>query len=78
MLEKDGDAQYKAVLRDIMWQNAGIKRTKSGLDSALGGIEVMLLGDIGRLLKLRLLTARKIVKSALQRTESLGAHYIEG
>lgn len=76
VLEKDGDAQYKAVLRDIMWQNAGIKRTKSGLDSALGGIEVMLLGDIGRLLKLRLLTAQKIVKSALQRTESLGAHYI--
>lgn len=76
VLEKDGDLQYKAVLREIMWQNAGIKRTKSGLDSALGGIEVMLLGDIGRLLKLRLLTARKIIQSALERKESLGAHYI--
>lgn len=76
VLEKDGDLQYKAVLREIMWNSVGIKRTKSGLDSALGGIEVMLLGDIGRLLKLRLLSARKIVESALERKESLGAHYI--
>ena len=60
-----------------MWNSVGIKRTKSGLDSALGGIEVMLLGDIGRLLKLRLLSARKIIQSALNRKESLGAHYIE-
>lgn len=77
VLEKDGDLQYKAVLREIMWNSVGIKRTKSGLDSALGGIEVMLLGDIGRLLKLRLLSARKIIQSALNRKESLGAHYIE-
>lgn len=77
ILEKNGDLKLKGVLREIMWQNAGIKRSKSGLDSALGGIEVMLLGDIGRLLKLRLLTARKIVESALQRKESLGAHYVE-
>lgn len=76
ILQKDGDAQYKAVLRDIMWQNVGIRRTKSGLDSAMGGIEVMLRGDIGRLLRLRLLTARKIVESAMGRRESLGAHYI--
>lgn len=76
VLEKDGDLQYKAVLREIMWQNVGIRRTKSGLDSALCGIEVMLLGDIGRLLKLRLLTAQKIIQSAMERKESLGAHYI--
>lgn len=77
VLEKNGDLKLKGVLREIMWQNAGIKRSKSKLDSALGGIEVMLLGDIGRLLKLRLLSARKIVESALERKESLGAHYVE-
>lgn len=75
ILQKDGDMRLKNVLRDIMWNKVGIVRTKSGLDSALGGIEVMLLGDIGRMLKLRLLVAKKIITSALNRKESLGAHY---
>lgn len=76
ILQKDGDLTLKNVLRDIMWNKVGIARTKSGLDSALGGVEVMLLGNIGRLLKLRLLVARKIIQSALKRKESLGAHYL--
>lgn len=75
ILQKDGDERLKNVLRDIMWNKVGIIRTKSALDSALGGVEVMLLGEIGRLLKLRLLVARKIITSALERKENLGAHY---
>ena len=58
-----------------MCNKVGIARTQSGLDSALGGVEVMLLGEIGRLLRLRLLVAKKIITSALNRKESLGAHY---
>lgn len=75
ILQKDGDERLKNVLRDIMWNKVGIARTQSGLDSALGGVEVMLLGEIGRLLRLRLLVAKKIITSALNRKESLGAHY---
>ena len=75
ILQKDGDERLKNVLRDIMWNKVGIIRTQSGLDSALGGVEVMLLGEIGRLLRLRLLVAKKIIISALNRKESLGAHY---
>ncbi|MBY0539966.1 MAG: hypothetical protein K2P52_00940, partial [Campylobacterales bacterium] len=33
--------------------------------------------NVGRLLFLRLLTAKVILKSALERKESLGAHYIK-
>lgn len=74
-LHKEGDDRLKNVLREIMWNKVGIARTKSGLDSALGGIEVMLLGEIGRLLRLRLLVAKKIIISAMERKVSLGAHY---
>lgn len=75
ILEKEGDVKLKNVLRDIMWDRVGILREKSGLDSALGGIEVMLESNIGRMLRLRLLVAKKIVESALAQTKSKGAHY---
>ena len=75
MLEKEGDSKLKNVLRNIMWDKVGIIRSQSGLDSALGGIEVMLESHIGRMLRLRLLVAKKIVQSALKRKQSLGAHF---
>lgn len=75
ILQKEGDDRLKNILREIMWNKVGISRTQSGLDSAFGGIEVMLLSEIGRLLKLRLLVAKKIITSALNRKVSLGAHY---
>ena len=37
----------------------------------------MLRPPIGRMLKLRLLTAHEIVRAALARTESVGVHYRE-
>lgn len=76
ILQKEGDIKLKNILRNIMWEKVGIMRTQSGLNSALGGIEVMLESNIGRMLYLRLLVAKKIIESALARKQSLGAHYL--
>lgn len=59
-----------------MWQNAAIVRTEKNLQKALNRIEEMLKLPTGKLIKLRLLTSKVIVQSALSRKESLGAHYI--
>ena len=75
VLQKEGDVRLKNVLREIMWDKVGIIRSQSGLDSALGGVEVMLESNIGRMLRLRLLVAKKIIESAKARKESKGAHY---
>lgn len=75
VLQKEGDIRLKNVLREIMWDKVGIIRSQSGLDSALGGVEVMLESHIGRMLRLRLLVAKKIIESAKNRKESRGAHY---
>ncbi len=71
----DGDKEKKEKLRRIMWDHVSIVRTTEGLEGALATIEEMLQGSIGRLLKLRLLTAQEIVRSALERKESVGVHY---
>ena len=70
------DKAKKNQLRRIMWENASIVRTKSGLNSALEQINVLLNEKIGKLLKFRLLTAKEIVLSALAREESIGVHTI--
>ena len=69
------DKEKKEQLRRIMWKHVSIVRTTEGLTEALEVIETMLAEPIGRLLKLRLLTAREIVKGALDRTESIGVHF---
>ncbi|MEN8302591.1 MAG: L-aspartate oxidase [Campylobacterota bacterium] len=70
------DKAKKNQLRRIMWENVSIIRTKSGLNDALSSINALLNEKIGRLLKFRLLTARKIVESALAREKSIGVHTI--
>jgi len=75
-LEIQGDKEKKDRLRRIMWENVSIKRTPDGLNAAYEAINEMLEGEVGRLLKLRLLTAQSIVVSAQKRTESIGVHYI--
>lgn len=75
VLEKEGDSKLKGIIRKIMWEKVGIIRSKDSLNTALGGIEVMLESNIGRMLKLRLLVCRNIIQSALKRKKSLGAHY---
>ncbi|MBD5164718.1 FAD-binding protein [Helicobacter sp.] len=77
VLQKEQDENLKAILRHLMWHKVGIIRRKSGLNEALGGVEVMLQSGVGRLLRLRLLTAKNIIESALKRDFSVGAHYIE-
>ena len=74
ILFKQDDKKYKNLLREQMWKNVGIIRTKKGLMEALEFIENS-IDKVGRMTKLRFLTAREIVKSAIKREKSLGAHY---
>ncbi len=76
-LKKSNDKEYKYRLREIMWKDVGIIRTKKGLLEAKNFIYDTKNKDIGRLLQLRLNTAGAIVEAALSRKESLGTHYIE-
>ena len=71
------DKIKKNQLRHVMWENVSIIRTKSGLNDALETINALLKEKIGKLLKFRLLTAREIVLSALNRSESIGVHTIQ-
>lgn len=75
-LEVLEDKEKKDHLRRVMWEYVSIKRTPRGLQKTLEVINDMLDSSVGRLLKLRLLSAREIVQSALNRSESIGVHYI--
>jgi L-aspartate oxidase len=75
-LLKEGDKALKNELRNLMWNYAGIIRNEKKLQKALNRVEEMLKLHTGKLLRLRLLTSREIIISALKRKESLGAHYI--
>ena len=70
------DKIKKDQLRRLMWENVSIIRTNSGLNDALETINALLKEKIGKLLKFRLLTAREIVLSAINRKESIGVHTI--
>ncbi len=72
------DTLLKRELRKIMWQKVGIIRKKSELKEAMDRIVQMQQEDIGQLLRFRLKSAEAIVRSALARDKSIGAHYIEG
>ena len=71
------DKVKKNQLRHVMWENVSIIRTNNGLNDALDTINALLNEKIGRLLKFRLLTAKEIVISALNRKESIGVHTIQ-
>jgi L-aspartate oxidase len=70
------DKEKKNKLREIMWKYVSIVRTKDGLMEANKQIDELLDQKIGKLLRLRLLTAKKIVESALAREKSIGVHTI--
>jgi len=74
---KDIDKDIKNNLRKIMWDSAAIVRSPKKLQDALIQIDKYLQEDVGRLLFLRLLTAKSILTFAIKRKESLGAHYIK-
>ncbi|RXJ86415.1 L-aspartate oxidase [Arcobacter sp. CECT 8985] len=71
------DKDIKNSLRKIMWKSAAIVREENVLKQALSQVNEFLKQDVGRLLYLRLLTARQILKAALNRKESLGAHFLK-
>ncbi|CAM3589006.1 L-aspartate oxidase [Arcobacter aquimarinus] len=74
---KEIDKDLKDSLREIMWTYASIVRELKTLEESLKTIEEYLKKDVGRLLYLRLLTAKSILTAALNRKKSLGAHYIK-
>ncbi len=76
ILIKENDKELKNELRAIMWEYAGIIRRENGLNKALNRVEEILEEDIGKLLRLRLLSSKKIIESAILRKEPLGAHCI--
>jgi len=76
-LYEDGDKVKKEKLRALMWNNVGIVRTTNGLKEASEVIKDLNQSGIGRLLRLRLLSAQAIVEGAYRRTESVGVHYIK-
>ena len=71
------DKAKKNELRQIMWQDVSIMRTKNGLFNAKDKIALLLKQNIGKLLKFRLLTAREIVNRAISRDKSIGVHTIQ-
>ena len=77
ILQKPTDKAIKNDLRNLMWVNVSIVRQKQKLIDTLEEIDTYLEEDLGRLLFLRLLTAKSIIKSAIEREKSIGAHYIK-
>lgn len=71
------DKEIKNSLRKLMWDNVAIARNTEDLKKTLIQIDTFLQEDVGRLLFLRLLTAKSILMSAIKRTSSLGAHFIK-
>ncbi len=76
-LKKQIDKAIKDDLRNLMWVNVGIVREAQKLIDALDEVNLYLEEDVGRLLFLRLLTAKSIIQSAINRKESIGAHFIK-
>jgi len=74
ILKKADDKFYKNKLREIMWEKVGIIRNEKDLLEALIFVEEK-IEKVGRLTKFRFLTAKEIIKAALKRKSSLGAHY---
>ncbi|NPA55076.1 MAG: L-aspartate oxidase [Epsilonproteobacteria bacterium] len=74
-LHLPNDKTYKNQLREVMWDNVGIVRNTKGLQKALAFVDDT-KDKVGLLSKFRFITAMEIIKQALNRKQSLGAHYI--
>ena len=73
----DGDSEAKNLLRRTMWEKVGIIRHQKELESALSTIKELQTKKRGRFLRFRLKTAEAIIQAAIERKESVGAHYRE-
>jgi L-aspartate oxidase len=72
---KSGDNELRKELRSLMWRYLSIERDEKGMKIAQNRVNEMLNSDIGRKLKLQLLTANEIIRSAIENRESRGVHY---
>jgi len=77
-LQNSEDKSIKDELRNLMWLNVGIVKNIRKLKDTKNKLDLFLQKDLGRLLFLRLLTAKSIIKSVINRKKSIGAHYIQG
>jgi L-aspartate oxidase len=73
LVNKD-DKKLSKVLQDVMWKSVGIIRSDEDLRKGLEIVLQMLKLDIGLLLRLKVLTIRNIIISAID-NNSVGAHY---
>lgn len=69
------DDKVKSELQELMWKYVSIERNEKDLNFALQRIYEMLSMKIGRILQLQLLTASKIVESAIKNRNSKGVHF---
>lgn len=81
----DSLSDLKTRLRQVMWDHVSVVRTRAGMEQALRELEAIRADFAGRhpadlkaWMQLRnlLFTAEAVTKAALQRPESLGAHYL--
>lgn len=82
---EDTLSDLKHRLREVMWRQVSVVRTKAGMEEALeelAAIEKAFSlrrpGDFKAWVELRnlLFTAESVTRAALKRTESLGAHFL--
>ncbi len=75
-LFKEGDTNIKNEIRELMWNDLSIARRVCDLEAACKKIDALIASNPGRMARLRLKVAKNMAMSALNRKESLGAHYI--
>lgn len=76
LLFKSGDTLIKDEIRELMWNDASIARNVKDLTAADERLEELIFSKPGRMARLRLKVAQNIVRAALGRKESMGAHCI--
>ena len=83
-LGEDTLRDLREELRDTMWKDVSVVRTEAGMREALGKIEEIKAAmarrrpaSLAEWMELRNLcfTAERVTRAALERKESLGAHY---
>ena len=75
-LIKPNDKKIKNELRKLMWESAGIIRSRKKLEITLVKIDCFLDREVGKFLRYRLKTSKKIVESTIYQKDSIGACYI--
>jgi len=76
LLFKEGDTNIKCEIRELMWNDVSIARRVKDLEAADDKLDLLIASKPGRMARLRLKVAQNMVRSALNRKESIGAHYI--